>query len=259
MAVATKEVDSKYNTIGYYLPYIFAIVILFIIVNFAVKFLDNDNAKKQKQNLSFDFYGAKEGKQVIHDELTAEESSLRMKYLIAATLVKAATWIKAPYMFALYNRLHGFTREEISILYCVAQVTSLLLGPLIGSLCDILGRKKFCVLYNFILITQISLRLTGNTLLAFVAEFLTGICQVLIDTVFESWLNFEANILFENNEIGHKQKNSYLREIFTKAVSVDCFSSIFLTGISTYLYVSFTSFFINIRSNLTSLCLSICA
>lgn len=233
---ATTEV-SKYNTIQYYVPYILVLVIIFVAINLVFQIAQNQQTKNDKLNLSFDYYGKKEGIQVIHNELTPEQSSLRMKYLIARTLVQSMTWIKAPYLFALYNRLHGFTRQEISILYAIAQFTSLVLGPLFGSLCDVFGRKKFCVLYNFLLSFQIYLRLTGVKLLAYFAEFFTGIHQILIDTAFESWLNFEANLLFDNDDDGKRQKNSYLREIFTKQISIDCFSSIALTGVSTFLYV----------------------
>lgn len=232
------EVVSKYNTIYFYVPYILGLVIIYVGIGIVFQILSNQNVAQDKLNLTFDYYGKKEGVQVIHNELTPEQSSLRAKYLIARTLVQAATWIKAPYLFALYNRLHGFTRQEISILYVVAQVTSLSLGPLFGALNDVFGRKKFCVFYNFVLAFHIGLRLTGVRNLAYVAEFFTGICQILIDTAFESWLNFETNLLFENDDDGKRQKNSYLREIFSKQISIDCFSSIALIGVSTFLYVS---------------------
>ena len=241
---ATEKSDkgnSDYNSINYYMPYIMVLVIIYVCSGFVFKFLKNSYQTKKEENLnhSMDFHGAKDGVQVIHDVLTDDQQSLRIKFLVARTLVQASTWIKAPYLFALYNRLHGFPREEISVLYAVAQVTSLCLGPLFGSLCDVFGRKKFCVAYNFCLALQISLRLTGIRWVAFVAEFFTGICQILIDTAFESWLNFETNSLFDDNETGKMQKNSYLREIFSKQIAIDALSSIALTGVGTFLYVSF--------------------
>jgi hypothetical protein len=233
--------DADYNSINYYMPYVMVLVIIYVCSGFFFNFLKNRYETKKEENLnhSMDYHGAKEGVQVIHDVLTPEQSSLRLKFLIARTLVQASTWIKAPYLFALYNRLHGFPREEISVLYAVAQVTSLFLGPIFGSLCDVFGRKKFCVLYNFCVALQIGLRLTGVHWLAFLAEFFTGICQILIDTAFESWLNFEANLLFEEGDSGKMQKNSYLREIFSKQIAIDALSSIALIGVGTFLYVSF--------------------
>lgn len=235
-----KEVNSEYNTIYYYVPYIITLLVLYFLNNLIFMIIKNNNQKNDNLNMSFDFYGKRDGIQVVHDELTPEQSSLRMKFLIARTLVQASTWLKAPYQYALYNRLHGFERYEISILYAVAQVTSLLLGPLFGSLNDVFGRKKFCVLYSFVLAFQICLRLTGVHSLAYTAEFFTGICQILIDTAFESWFNFEANLLFQNDEDGKRQKNSYLREVFAKQIGIDCFSSIAITGLSTYLYLKYS-------------------
>jgi len=239
---SAKTAGSEYNSLEYYVPYILGLIIIYVASGFVFKMLSKEfEPKKQEQlNLSLDFYGHKEGGvQVIHDVYSEEQASLRIKFLVARTLVQASTWIKAPYLFALYNRLHQFPREEISVLYAVAQITSLCLGPLFGSLCDVFGRKKFCVLYNFNLALQIGLRLTGVKWLAFLAEFFTGICQILIDTAFESWLNFEANLLFEDNADGKRQKNSYLREIFSKQIAIDALSSIALTGVSTFLYVIF--------------------
>ena len=230
---------NKYNTIHFYMPYILSLMILWIGSGFIFKFLDNQNEKKDKLNLTFDYYGKTDGRQIVHDVLTPEQKSLRMKFLVARTLVQAATWIKAPYNFALYNRVHGFQTSEISLLYAVAQSTALILGPILGSLCDIFGRKKFCVLYNFTLALQVYLRCTGSKPLAYAAEFFTGICNALIDTAFESWFNFEANLLFNKDDDSKRQKNSYLREVFTKQISIDCFSSIALTGFSTFLYVIF--------------------
>jgi hypothetical protein len=120
------------------------------------------------------------------------------------------------------------------------------MGPILGSLCDIYGRKKFCILYCVCIITHISLRITGSRALAWPAQVITGVCSCLLDFAFESWLNFEASSLpdFRNNtEDGKAMKNSYLREIFSKLVSVDCFCSIVLSGIATILYVKFDIFY----------------
>lgn len=231
------------NTIEYYAVYLVALVVGYVLLGVLFKMMSNKNEKQDKMNLSFDFYGKKDGVQVLHNELTPEQSSLRMKFLIASTLIKCAIWIKAPYMFALYNRLHGFTRPEIGILYLVENLTSLVLGPLIGSLCDLFGRKKFCVLYAFMLIFQLALRLTGSQTLAYPAQFFTGICSVLIDTSFESWLNFEANVIFTQDDDGKRQKNSYLREVFSKQIQLDCLASIVMSGTTTLIYVNYGIFY----------------
>lgn len=231
------------NTVEYYSYYLITLVIGYVLLGVIFKIVSNNNVKKDKLNLTFDYYGNKEHVQVIHNELTPEQSSLRIKFLIASTLIKSAIWIKAPYMFALYNRLHGFTREEIGILYLIENLTSLLLGPVIGSLCDLFGRKKFCVMYAFFLIIQLGLRLTGSKELAYPAQFITGICSVLIDTSFESWLNFEANMLFTSDDDGKREKNSFLREVFAKQIQLDCLASIVMSGITTIIYMQYGIFY----------------
>jgi hypothetical protein len=230
------------NTLNYYLPYIIILGICYIAIIMLLNFLKNRNEESNKLNYTMDYYGAK-GVQFIHDELTVEQKSLRWRFLLVSTAIKAATWVKAPYLFALYNRVHGFTRADIGLLYAIDNMASLLLGPFIGSLCDLYGRKKFCVLYCVLIITHISLRITGSQLLAYFAQVLTGICGVLIDTAFESWVNFECNALFDNTETGKKMKNSYLRELFTKQVNLDCLTSIALTGVATWLYLKYDIFY----------------
>lgn len=233
-----KEYDT--DDIEYYTFYLVFLVVSYVLLVLLFRQLNYTKEKRDKMNETLDYYGVHEKKQIIHNELTKEQTSLRRKFLISSTLIKSSIWIKAPYMFALYNRIHKFTRPEIGILYLIENLTSLLLGPIIGSLCDMFGRKKFCVLYAFLLAFQIVLRITGIRLLAYPAQFFTGICSVLIDTSFESWLNFEANtIVFSSNTSDAlKMKNSYLREIFSKQMQLDCLTSIVSSGITTLIYVS---------------------
>lgn len=233
------------NTIEYYAPYIFTLIVIYVLVNFTFRLLNNSNVKKDDRSFSFDYYGRTENIQVIHDELSPDQALLRSKYFIAVTLIKSSFWVKAPYLYALYSRLHGFDREEIGLLLMTEHITSIFLGPLIGSVADIVGRKKFCVAYPIITIIQLALRLTGDRLFAYFAMVLTGVGSVLIDTSYESWLNFEASLMFEHNEDGARQKNSYLREVFTKQIYIDCLTSILLTGVATFLYVSLNSNSIN--------------
>lgn len=231
------------NTLEYYMYYILTLVVGYVLINLLILFLKNSNEKQDLINVTFDYFGKQNKEQVVHDALDADQKSLRLKYLLASTLVKSATWVKAPYIFALYNRLHKFNREEIGVLYSIDNLASLLLGPLIGSLNDILGRKKFCVGYCFLVICHIALRLTGSRELAYAAQIISGTCSILIDTSFESWLNFEANRYFSNDKEGQMEKNSFLREVFTKQVQLDCFCSILLTGVATWMYMKYDIFY----------------
>jgi hypothetical protein len=216
-----------------------ALISTWILIILVSKFLKNRDSSDTEQNLNatVDIYAQQDKKKLIHNNLSKEEASLRFKYLLVSSIIKAATWIKAPYVFALFNRLHGFDRSEIGILYAIDNVSSLVIGPVFGVLCDMYGRKKFCILYCISAITQVSLRLTGSRTLAYPAQIVTGFCSSLMELSFESWLNFEASLMFKNTLEGKKLKNVYLREIYTKQTSIDCYCSLGLSGIATLLYV----------------------
>lgn len=202
------------NSIGYYIYYIFILLLFYILVLLITKIMKT--RIKDDADIDIDYYAKKERKQVIYDTITNEQRKLRFNYLLGITIIRASIWVKAPYIFALYNRLHGFTRGDIGVLYAIDNFSSLIMGPIIGSLGDLYGRKKFCVLYCFIVITHICLRLTGSIPIAYFAQFLTGVSGSIIETAFESWLNFEANFLFAKDQFGMKEKNTFLREIFSK-------------------------------------------
>jgi hypothetical protein len=232
------------NTFNYYLGFIIILAIIYIAVILLVDFIKNHNEEANKINATLDYYAVAEGGlQIIHDQLTFEQKALRWKFLFASSVIKAAIWIKAPYTFALFNRVHGFSRSEVGIIEALGSVTSLILSPIIGSMCDMYGRKKFCVMYCLCTILHICLRVTGDRTLAYFASVVTGICSVLIDTSFEPWLIYEANNLFEDDALGEKQKNSFLRELFSRQVNIDCLISILLTGVATYLYMKFDIFY----------------
>jgi hypothetical protein len=232
--------ETNPNSVDYYILYILILCILYAITMLIQNFLKNKYVNLSSDAL--DYYG-KRGEQIIHDKLSAEQSSKRWRYLFISVLVKAITWVKAPYIFALYNRVHGFSRQEIGYLFAFENFVALFLGPLIGSLCDIYGRKFFCVFHCISVIAHISLRVTGNRTLAWLAQAITAISACLIDSAYESWINFEANFLFERTEMGRKMKNSYLREIFSKQIALDCLCSITIGGLAVWLYSRYGIFY----------------
>jgi len=174
---------------------------------------------------------------VKYEGMNPKQKSLRKSFLIGSLLIKAATWIKAPYLFALYNRLHGFNRQEIGILYAIDNFSSLVFGPLIGGLSDTFGNKKFCVCYGLLVSSHIYLRLTGSKFLAYFAQIITGICSCILDVSFETWFVNESALLFTSDQ--KCEKESYRSEVFSKQVQIDCLTSIFLTALATILYMQF--------------------
>lgn len=228
--------SQHFNDLNFYSQYMLGLVIIYGLLLLIFKFLDNSNKRNNNRSYSFDFYGRNENLQIIHDELTPEQSSLRKKYLIAITIIKSAFWVKSPYQYALYSRLHGFSREEIAYLLILENFISIIFGPIIGSLGDAYGKKKFSAAYCFLIIMNLSFRLTGDRQLAPIAQVLAGISSIIIDVSFESWVNFQANELFPSTKEGKRQKNSYLREVFTKQIYIDSLCAMLFTGIATVIY-----------------------
>ena len=207
--------NNNTNSLEYYFYYLLTLSIMYFITLFL-----NNSIKKNFPNtsmdVSLDVFGKEQNIQIIHDQLTLEQKKLRWNFLAVSSVIKAATWIKAPYIFALYNRVHNFTMAEIGVLYAVDNLSGLIFGPIIGTLSDIYGRRKFAFGYCIIVMSHIYLRITGQRILAYPAQILNGISGSILDTVFESWLNFEANLLFDKSLEGEMQKNYYLKEIFNK-------------------------------------------
>ena len=92
---------ATFNSLEYYSQYIFGLIIIYVMLILVFKLLNNKNTRLNNKSFSFDFYGKTEHVQVIHDELSNDQANLRIKFLIAATIIKSAFWVKAPYLFAL--------------------------------------------------------------------------------------------------------------------------------------------------------------
>lgn len=207
--------NTNTNSLEYYFYYLLTLGILYIITLYANSAIKKSHPNTT-MNVSLDIYGKEQNIQIIHDQLTLEQRDLRWNFLAVSSVIKAATWIKAPYIFALYNRVHKFSMAEIGLLYAVDNLSGLIFGPIIGTLSDLYGRRKFALLYCVIVMTHIYLRITGVQMLAYPAQVLNGISGSILETVFESWLNFEANLLFDKSQEGEMKKNYYLKEIFNK-------------------------------------------
>lgn len=188
-------------------------------------------------------------------KLNSEQKKLRKLFLYGSFITKTATWLKAPYIFSLYNRFHGFTRPEIGFLLIVDNLTALLFGTIIGTLADEFGNKYFCILHGMLVSVHACLRLTGIKNLAYIAQFIAGICSCIFDVAFESWFINESSLLFNQNE--KLLKESFRSEVLSKQVQIDGLISIFITGIGTILNIKFgikspfvASVFISIISSL---------
>jgi MFS family permease len=171
-----------------------------------------------------------------NNELRTESSKLRFKYLFAYLCTRASVWSKSPYLYTMYSKYHGFSIDEIGLLYVIDAVTALISGPFLGNLADKYGRKLFCVNYCILVITNLSLRVTGNKTLAYLAQILTGLGAGLIMITFESWVNFEAKKVFKENEY---EKDKFLKKLFKSQSILDALTSLFVTSITAIAYSRF--------------------
>jgi MFS family permease len=165
--------------------------------------------------------------------LMDRKDSLRYRYLICYILTKANIWAKTAYLWTLYNKVHGFNVNEIAILYLIDNLSTLVFSPITGSLADKFGRKLFCIVYCVLVVSNLSLRLTESRTLAYFAQVLTGISATLINTTFESWVNYEASKEFGENK---KEKEKFLKKLFKTQTLIDSVVSIFASCVSAFFY-----------------------
>ena len=163
-----------------------------------------------------------------------KKNSLRIRYLSAYILTRAGMWSKTPYMYTLYNKYHGFSIEEIGILYAIDAFSALFSGPVFGNLADKYGRKLFCMFYCIFVSINLGLRLTGNKPLAYLAQVLTGFGAGLINTTFESWLVYESDKTF--GEEFKFERERFLKRLFKNQTLYDSLISLVVTGISAIIF-----------------------
>jgi len=165
--------------------------------------------------------------------INEKAKSLRLRYLLGYLCTRASIWSKAPYIYLLFNKLHGFSISEIGILYIIDAVCALIFGPITGDLADKYGRRLFCILYCVCGILSQGIRVTGNIPLAYFSQILTGFGAGLISTTFESWINYEA-------EKDLKQgKRVFLEKLFKTQTILDSIMSLLISGLGAVLFTNF--------------------
>ncbi len=168
--------------------------------------------------------------------LAKRKDGLWFRYMIGYISARASMWAKSPYLYMLYSTYHGFTINEIGVLYAIDSGTALICGPILGNLSDIFGRKLFSVLYNVLVISNLLMRLTGIKGLAYLAQVLTGMGAGLLMTTYESWIVYEANKEFRSHEV---EKDRFLKKLFKSQNLIDACASIVVSGICALSYYSY--------------------
>ncbi len=221
--------DDPMNPVYYY-TLIILLLFLLVVLKFTSEMLSSSRRSKYDDDLESTLLNNHQ----YSLEFIESKNSLRFRYLFCYVVTKANIWAKSPYLWALYNVYHGFSVKEIGILYLVDNFSAMIFGPITGGLADIFGRKFFCMSYCVLIITNLSLRLTGIHSLAYVAQLLTGISAALINTTFESWVNFEATKEFKDRLL---EKERFLKKLFKFQTLFDAIMSVVASMIAAVLYI----------------------
>ena len=215
---------------SYYFPIIVCIVLLLFLIQMLIILLkQHQNSSKSQQPSS------KNSSNILMEEnLNKAQNSLRNRYIIAFILTRSAMWAKAPYLYTLFMTVHKFSMSEIGVLYFIDAISALIFGPLTGRWSDTHGRKLFCHFYNWCIIINLLLRMTGNHLLAYIAQVITGFGAGLISTTFEAWVVDESSKIFKENL--QKEKEIFLKKLFKNTNVYDAITSILTSSICAIIY-----------------------
>ena len=111
----------------------------------------------------------------------------QLEYLSVYFLMTAADWLQGPYVYALYEA-YGFERSVISQLYVSGYACSMLVGPMLGSLADRHGRRRFCLLYVACFAASTATKHVKHVWVIALGRLSGGVCTSLLMSVFESWM-----------------------------------------------------------------------
>lgn len=234
---------------SYYIPFLACLLAIISILYSLKTLLNNKKNSNVKENSKLvQIQDTLDPDQIYLPSINERKNNLRVRYLIAYVLTRGSIWSKTAYLYTLYSTIHKFSIAQMGVLYIIDALSALIFGPITGNLADIFGRKMFCMSYCLIVVSNLSLRMTGSRPLAYVAQVLTGIGNGLITCTFESWANYEAAKEFkechEDKDQAEKAKRRFLKRIFKSynyynysQVLCDAMMSVGVTFITSILFV----------------------
>jgi hypothetical protein len=218
----TTEVDKP----DYYYPIIFTLILLLLFLNYVKSKLKSYNETKAINGLQIN-------KEEFEDDNI--KKSLKRRYLICYLLARACMWARAPYLYLLFHKLHGFTYEQMGVLFLIDKTSALVISPIIGNCSDKFGRRLFSFLYGIIVVIHICLRLSVNIPCAYLSQVLAGTGATILNTTFESWINKESRKIIKKNS----ERQIFLESVFNLQTSYDAMSSFLISIISASLFTLF--------------------
>mmetsp|Transcript_16998 Transcript_16998/g.59469 ORF Transcript_16998/g.59469 Transcript_16998/m.59469 type:complete len:504 (+) Transcript_16998:139-1650(+) len=113
-------------------------------------------------------------------------SDVEARFLPVWFACVAADWLQGPFLFALYTE-RGCSKSVIARLFAVGFLSSGILGSVAGGLCDVIGRRRGCLLYCWL--AFVSCLLTHSTAVVplAVGRLLGGVAESLLYSAFEVW------------------------------------------------------------------------
>ncbi|XP_055333112.1 molybdate-anion transporter-like isoform X2 [Paramacrobiotus metropolitanus] len=127
------------------------------------------------------------------DHLKIQEFwDLRRRYLFVYGLVVAADWLQGSHVYALYES-YGISSRDIALLFVMGFGSSLLLGTVVASFGDKLGRRNVCIAYGVIYGLSCLTKHSPNLWILMGGRLLAGIATSIMCTSFEAWLVCECN------------------------------------------------------------------
>ena len=223
---------------SYYIPFLIGSTTIILILQLIIILL-KDYRRVQNQDIDISMDKTLQDYKDYPIIIATGKNTLKSRYLIAYIITRAATWAKAPYIYTLLTKVHGFSKDEIGILYLIEAVAALILGPITGQLADKYGRRLFCHYYNFSIILNLLLLIKGNRLHVYLSQIVSGFGTGLISTIFEAWVVSETETDFGGYI---KEAEKFRKKLFVESNVYDAFMGINISIICALIYSSFGIF-----------------
>lgn len=136
--------------------------------------------------------GASFSKQSSTTAVSAAFRKFQIAYLMVYFLMMAGDWLQGPYVYALYDA-YGFSKADIAVLFVAGFGSSMVFGTFVGSLADMLGRKRLCLTYVLVYILSCMTKHVNRYDVLMCGRLLGGVATSLLFSVFEAWMVCEHN------------------------------------------------------------------
>src|SRR5687767_13684399 len=100
---------------AYFYPIIIMYVIIFGLIYVIMYYVRKYYEKSRRRAISTSIIDGID----YEDEFLKGKDKLKFRYLVAYMLTRSAIWAKAPYLYVIYNKYHGFNVNEIGVLYVI--------------------------------------------------------------------------------------------------------------------------------------------